>query len=95
MVGEPAATGDDAPPTADDIGNHHWPILSNYFEGHNSHFALHHSHPGLTIQEFRLIHLGTGRQNEIEQHDARASYHMPAELPGCRDKSNVSMRRED
>ena len=92
MVGEPATRGSDQPPTEGEVGNHHWPIISNYFVGHGSGFAPHHSHPGVDKQELRLIHEGSGRINEIEQHDARASYHMAAELPGCRDKSNVAMK---
>ncbi len=95
MVGEPATRGDDAPPSAEDVGNHHWPLISNYYVGHGASFAAHHSHPGITRQELRIIHIGTGTANEIDIHDDRATYHYAAELPGCRDVTNTTMLREN
>ena len=92
MAGEPATRGSDQPPSEDDVGNHHWPLISNYFVGHGSNFAPHHSHPGIDLQALRLIHMGTGTEDEISHHDDRATYHHAMEDPGCRDASNVSMQ---
>ncbi len=92
MAGEPATRGSDQPPAEDDVGNHHWPLISNYYVGHGATFAPHHSHPGIDKQELRKMHDGTGKLIEIERHDARATYHKAMEGPGCRDKSNVAMK---
>ncbi len=89
MVGEPATRGDDAPPTAAEVGNHHWPIVTNVFAGHGSKFPRHHSHPGITIAEMRRKHvnLDTGGQNP--NHDKGASYHQAMEIDGCRQRFGI------
>ncbi len=94
MAGEPATRGSDQPPSEDEIGNHHWSTVSNYFVAHGSAHAPHHSHPGIDKQELRKIHDGTGKFEEILIHDDRATYHHAMEMPGCRDTSNVAMRED-
>jgi len=86
MVGEPSARGDDAPPTAGEIGNHHWPVVTNIFAGHGSKFPRHHSHPGITQREMLRIHsrLITGGPNPDHDKSQNVMYHQAMDLDGCR-----------
>ncbi len=87
MVGEPSPLTSDIPPSADQVGNHHWPVVTNYFQGHGSSFVEHHRH-SIYMEERPLLlkelHVGldTGAMNP--DHDKDADYHAPREEPGCR-----------
>ncbi len=83
MVGEPATRGSDQPPSADEIGNHHWPTISNYFQEHGNNFMEHHSHPGMDKSMLRLVH---ERSAGVlgDRHAKTAQFHMAMEMYGCR-----------
>lgn len=83
MVGEPSSLKDDAPPSADEVGNHHWPIVSNIFAGHGATFPMHHSHPGLDIQMMRQVHKNQNTGGINITHDRYAQFHKAMEKPGC------------
>ncbi len=86
MAGEPTSRGDDAPPTAGEIGNHHWPLVTNIFAAHGSKFPLHHSHPGITMKELLRIHSRkiTGGANPDHEITGNVKYHQAMEIDGCR-----------
>ncbi len=89
MAGEPTSRGDDAPPTAAEVGNHHWPLVTNIFEAHGSKFPLHHSHPGITSGELLRIHVRSPTGGLNPNHDQRQNvmYHRAMEEDGCRQET--------
>lgn len=82
------AVGTDNAPTAGEVGNHHWPHVSNYFAEHGAQFLEHHDHRDpntgtlLELSELRSMHHQT-RFHKVG-HDKTAMYHVPKEVSGCR-----------
>ncbi len=90
MAGEPTSRGTDQPPTEAEVGNHHWPLVTNIFESHGAKHPEHHSHPGLTIREMLRIHKriitgGISNDHDLEQN---VQYHQAMERDGCRTHSS-------
>lgn len=77
-------TGQELPPDSQQIGNHHWPNVSNIFAEHGARFPKHHSHPVLDEAAVRTLH----SQDKFDKvlHDKYAEYHEPKEEPGCRSR---------
>ncbi len=86
MAGEPTSRGTDQPPTEAEVGNHHWPLVTNIFAGHGSKFLAHHSHPGITAREMLRIHvrLPTGGINPSHDIKQNVMYHQAMDIDGCR-----------
>lgn len=83
------AVGTDNAPNERDVGNHHWPRISNYYQAHGAGYpyATHHSHPPLSDTDMYTVH-SFPRFNK-SAHDATAIYHEPKEIPGCRTRSRI------
>jgi hypothetical protein len=84
MVGEPASSDHDQPPTEGDVGNHHWPYVTNIFASHGGKFPEHHNHVGLVPSELRKAHELNIHGGLMDEHDTTAVYHKPENVPGCR-----------
>ncbi len=52
--------------------NGHWPVVTNYFQGHGSEFLPKHTHPELTTEQLREIH--PPRKFQRDLHDNNAVY---------------------
>jgi len=75
-------TGLEEPPNSEDVGNHHWPDVTNIYESHDHEFPEHHSHYGpfgdkLHGSDLRATH------NSAQVHEETAMYHAPRGEPGC------------
>jgi hypothetical protein len=84
MVGEPATADSDQPPTGAEVGNHHWPYITNIFSTHGAHFPEHHDHKGISTDRLQQIHTPTNTGGIHPDHDTYANFHEPLEKDGCR-----------
>lgn len=75
-------TGQELPPDSQEVGNHHWPFVSNIFAEHGARFPKHHSHTDMNEKGLRALHNQVGFDKT--HHDRYAEYHTPKEEPGCR-----------
>ena len=77
--------GGEQPPTAQSVGNHHWPDVANVYEAHGNAFPDHHSHEfasgePLGPQAIKLVHQYTN----LDAHTESARWHDPEGRDGCR-----------
>lgn len=74
MAGAPPSKHSDISPTREQVGNGHWPAVSNYFQGHGQKFVDPHEHPGLTDKELKEVHKPTNHGGMNLDHDKSAVY---------------------
>ena len=79
-MADEGSLGTDNAPNALEVGNHHWPVISNYFEAHGASMDRfeHHAHDSLEVDVHRFPSFNKAA------HDVTAFYHEPKGVPWCR-----------
>ena len=67
--------GIDIPPTREEVGNHHWPEVSNYFQAHGNQFPEHHEHFDIPLEKMKQFHAITRMDGTKHLHDKTARFH--------------------